>query len=342
MPKGGGSPELPAFDAAVAYELYRLIFAPSATALKRATSVIWYGHGPLGAVPPAVLITAPPAKPLLRAPEEFAATPFLVDRYAFSVLADLSLFPWHRDRQGQREERPRFLGVGAPMLSAEEISGAPRARSYDLAGGLDGKELAELPKLAESVDELKSLAGIVGEAQSTLWLGPDASEQNFVADRLSGYRTMALATHGFLPGEIRNVPEPALMLALDLERKDRFDGILTSREIAALKLNADLVILSACNTASADGRPRAEMFTGLTQAFFMAGARTLMVSHWPVMSGAAVQLSVGTVERARGQGVALSKSLQLAMQAARKEGAASAIEAHPSYWGPFVIVGDGR
>ena len=102
------------------------------------------------------------------------------------------------------------------------------------------------------------------------------------------------------------------------------------------------MILSACNTASADGRPRAETFTGLTQAFFAAGARSLMVSHWPVMSGAAVQLSVGTVERSQGKGVALSTSLQKAMQAARADGAASAVESHPSYWGPFVIVGDGR
>ena len=124
--------------------------------------------------------------------------------------------------------------------------------------------------------------------------------------------------------------------------RDRFDGILTSREIAGLTLNADLVILSACNTASADGRPRAETFTGLTQAFFMAGTRSLMVSHWPVMSGAAVQLSVGTVERSKGKGVALATGLQQAMQAIRKDGAASAIESHPSYWGPFVIVGDGR
>ena len=67
-----------------------------------------------------------------------------------------------------------------------------------------------------------------------------------------------------------------------------------------------------------------------------------MVSHWPVMSGAAVQLSVGTVERARKEGLPLARSLQLTMQTARKAGASSALEAHPSYWGPFVIVGDGR
>ena len=341
---GGGS--LPEFDAAVAHELYRLIFEPSAAALKGVTNVVWYGHGPLGSVPPAVLVTAPPSKPGLRTAAEFGATRFLVDRHAFAALADLSLFAWHRDRPAAKDSEPRFLGVGAPMLSAEELAGAARSRSYELAGadgtGLAMTDLARLPKLAESVDEMKGLAGIAGEANSTLWLGPDASERRFVGDELRGFGTITLATHGFLPGEVLNVPEPALMLALDPASRDRFDGILTSREIAGLTLDADLVVLSACNTGSADGRPRAETFTGLTQAFFAAGTRSMMVSHWPVMSGAAVQLSVGTIERWRAGDLPLATSLQQAMQGARKDGASSAVESHPSYWGPFVIVGDGR
>jgi CHAT domain-containing protein len=289
-----------------------------------------------------VLVEANPPQAQLRTPKEFSATRFLVDRYAFTALADLSLFAWHRDKAPLPRGNQRLLGVGAPMLTPEEVAGGPRSKSYDLAGGLDGKALAELPKLAESVDEMRGLAGVVGESNATLWLGPDASERNFVGDALRGYSLIALATHGFLPGEVQDVPEPALMLVLDPESKDRFDGILTSREIASLRLDADLVILSACNTASADGRPRAEAFTGLTQAFFTAGTRSMMVSHWPVISSAAVQLSVETLAGGKNRDLAWGKSLQQAMQATRKAGAASAIESHPSFWGPFVLVGDGR
>ena len=93
---------------------------------------------------------------------------------------------------------------------------------------------------------------------------------------------------------------------------------------------------ASCNSAT---RRRC---AAVSSAFFTAGARALMVSHWPVMSGAAVQLSVGTMERAVQRGEPLAKSLQQAMQAARKDGAGNPMEAHPSYWGPFVIVGDGR
>lgn len=340
VPRAAGS--LAPFDADAAHQLYRLVFEPLAPALKGVTDVVWYGHAALGAVPPAVLVASPPKRAQLSTPEELAATDFLVERYAFSSLADLSLFPWHRDKPAPQRRDGSFLGVGAPLLSTEELAGGPRARSYDLAGGLDGRALAELPKLPESVDELKALAGIAGQGSATLWLGPEASEKRFVADGLRGYTTIALATHGFLPGEVQGVPEPALLLALESSGRDRFDGILTSREIAGLQLGADLVILSACNTAAADGRPRAEAFTGLSQAFFMAGARTLMSSHWPVMSGAAVQLTTATMTHATQEGLSLSHSLQQAMRAARKAGAASAVEAHPSYWGPFVIVGDGR
>ncbi len=343
VPGGGsGAGGLPAFDAAAAYELYRLIFEPLAGTLQGTTDVVWYGNGPLGAVPPAILVTAAPPQALLRTPAELGATRFLLDRYSFATLADLSLFPWQRDQPPAQRRDGRFLGVGAPLLSAEELASGPRSRSYDLAGGLDGKALADLPKLAESVDEMKGLAALAGDSKSTLWLGPEASEKRFVGDGLRGYQTIGLATHGFLPGEIQGVPEPALLLVLDPASKDRFDGILTSREIAGLRLDADLVILSACNTAGADGRPRGETFTGLSQAFFTAGARSLMVSHWPVMSGAAVELTVGTMQRTLDHGLPLARSLQQAMQAARAAGAASPIEAHPSYWGPFVIVGDGR
>jgi CHAT domain-containing protein len=341
----GGRTTLPDFDAAAAHELYRLVFAPVAASLAGVDHVIWFGHGALGAVPPAVLVTEPPPQPSLRRPEEFGATRFLVDRFAFSALADLSLFPVHRNAPASADHARAFLGVGAPMLDAAQVAAGGRSKSYDLAGGsggMDGKALAELPLLAESVDEMRALAAILGEADSTLWLGPDAVEERFKGDALRGYRVVALATHGFLAHEVRNVPEPSLMLALALERKDRYDGILTTREIAALQMDAELVILSACNTAAADGRPRAETFTGLTQAFFTAGARSLMASHWPVMSGAAVHLSVSTVDGASAQGKTLATSLQHAMQAARRDGAANELEAHPSYWGPFVIVGDGR
>lgn len=338
---GSGLSTLPAFDAASAYRLFALIFAPVAHELRDTRTLIWYGQGPLGAVPPAVLVTAPPATATAASPAELGSLHFLVDRFAVAVLPDLSMFPQERAKSRGTLQAGKFLGVGAPLLSADEIDGARRSQSDELARGFTGKSLADLPKMPEAADEMKALAALFPAGQSTLLLGPAADEHEVVRDRLLSFGTIAFATHGFLADDIENIHEPSLMLALAPNAHDRFDGILTTSEIASLKLNADLVILSACNTASGDGRPHGDAFTGLTQAFFTAGARNVMVSQWPVMSGAAVQLSVGTVERALSGKETLARSLQLAMQALRK-GAANALEAHPAYWGPFVIAGDGR
>jgi CHAT domain-containing protein len=338
---GSQSSSLPGFDAASAYQLYSLIFAPIADQLRGVRTLIWYGQGPLSAVPPAILVSAPPATPTATTAAQLAALPFLVDRFAIAVLPDLSMFPQMRAKTPASLRAGKFLGIGAPLISADEIDGARRSQSDELARGFSGKSLADLPKLPEAADEMKALAALFPVGESTLLLGPAADEHGFVGDRLLAFGTIAFATHGFLADEIENYYEPSLMLALAPNANDRFDGILTASEIASLRLNADLVILSACNTAGSDGRPHGDAFTGLTQAFFSAGARNLLVSQWPVMSGAAVQLSVGTVERALNGKETLARSLQLAMQALRK-GATNALEAHPAYWGPFVIAGDGR
>jgi len=113
---------------------------------------------------------------------------------------------------------------------------------------------------------------------------------------------------------------------------------LTASEVTKLKLNADWVVLSACNTA-AGGAQNAEALSGLARAFFYAGARALLVSHWQVDSDAAVKLTTGaftalkTNPAAGGAG-----ALQQAMTAMIKNGRDN--EAHPSNWGPFSLVGE--
>jgi CHAT domain-containing protein len=336
-----GATRLPDFDAAAAHELYRHLLAPVADLLQGTHTITWYGDGPLGSVPPAVLLTAPPPSPRVTRTADFTALRFLVDQHAIVALPDLALFTAYRDRDRAPEGAGSFFGVGAPMLAPEEIDGARRGRSTELAGALNGQALRDLPKLAESVDEIRGIAALFPAGNATLRLGPTASEREFVGNQLAGHRVIALATHGFLAGEVAGVPEPSLMLNLPDAPDGRFDGILRASEIAQLQLNADLVILSACNTATPNGRPRAEMYTGLAQAFFTAGARNLLVSHWPVVSGAAVQLTVATVQDHTSGEHTLARSLQRAMQQVRRN-ATTDFEAHPAYWAPFVIAGDGR
>jgi CHAT domain-containing protein len=106
-----------------------------------------------------------------------------------------------------------------------------------------------------------------------------------------------------------------------------------------LKLNADWVILSACNTAASDGKPGADGFSGLTKAFFYAGARTLLVSHWAVDSEATVALTTRMFEEA-GRGTGRAEALRRSMLALADHPTEATLR-HPAMWAPFVIVGEG-
>jgi hypothetical protein len=334
----GGALEVPAFDAAAAFELYSATVGRIAPVLDGVEHVLWYGDGVLGAVPPAILVTAAPQNPSPATRAEFAEIEFFVDRYGSSSLPDLYLGKTEFLKPARAATRAAtFAGIGAPLLSSEELAQQTLSSSFELAGGTGIGDLRNLPKLPASRDELTTLGAMFESSQ--LWLGEEASEAQLKAAALTDYRVLAFATHGFTRSDIEGSLYPSLLLAPPAEVSGSDDGLLSTLEIGELDLDADLVLLSACNTATSDGRPDAEAFSGLAQSFLVAGARSLLVSHWPVASGAATRLSVGTVEGWLG-GAALAASLRRAMQELRAD-AASDLEAHPFFWGPFVLADDG-
>jgi CHAT domain-containing protein len=158
---------------------------------------------------------------------------------------------------------------------------------------------------------------------------------------LSKYRTIAFATHGAMAGDIGGVGEAGLILTPPLQGTTDDDGYLSASEVARLKLNADWVVLSACNTAAADGTPGAEGLSGLAKAFFYAGARSLLVSHWWVASDATVPLTTTMLKEyeanpAQGKAEAHRKAMMALMVTPDHPE-----YAHPIFWAPFVIVGEG-
>ena len=112
-------------------------------------------------------------------------------------------------------------------------------------------------------------------------------------------------------------------------------GLLTASELAQLKRNADWGILSACNTAAADGTPGANGLSGLAKAFFYAGSRALLVSHWPVVSDAAVTLTTRMLAAAK-TGLTRAEAHRQAMI-----DTGHARNAHPALWTPFVVICEG-
>ena len=156
---------------------------------------------------------------------------------------------------------------------------------------------------------------------------------------LSSRRVIAFATHGLLAGDV-GVAEPGLVLTPPATPTPEDDGLLKASEIAQLKLNADLVILSACNTAASDGTPGAEGLSGLAKAFLYAGTRSLLVSHWEVNSDSTVALMTGMAAHLEEKGVGRAEALKRAELDLMQRGQYD-YYAHPLFWAPFVVVGEG-
>ena len=179
--------------------------------------------------------------------------------------------------------------------------------------------------------------------QSEIILGKAATETAVKSDKLDDYRIVYFATHGLVAGEVelanKSGAEPALAFSIPDKATALDDGLLMASEVAQLKLNADWVVLSACNTA-AGGKPGADALSGLARAFFYAGAKSLLVSHWVVDDDATAELMKRTFK------IASDNSNMLGAEALR-QAMLSVMDdpenpqwADPVYWAPFVLVGE--
>jgi CHAT domain-containing protein len=218
-------------------------------------------------------------------------------------------------------------------------------------GAANVEDLRRQTPLPETADELCSVGRELGvpapELDKAIFLGSRATVSQIKALSQSGAlaraRVVHFATHGLLAGETaqfaKNKAEPALLLTPPAEASEEDNGLLTASEAAQLNLNADWVVMSACNTAagSADG---AEALSGLARAFFYAGARSLLVSHWYVNSEASVAITTGAVNAIKANPkMGRAEALRSAEAAVIAKGGAFA---HPSVWAPFVLVGNGE
>ena len=344
------------FDLALAHELYETLIGPVEGLIKDKRHLIVVPSGALTALPFHLLVTEKPsvAVPQVNALHDFAAyrdAAWLLKRHAVSVLPSVASLKALRVFAHKEQGAKPLIGFGDPIFNAEEESRpAPEqtrvaaTRSYaefwkgvDIDRTMLGKAL---PRLPETAAELRAVAQNLGASTSDIKLRTDATETNVKRTALSDYRVVYFATHGLVAGEIKGLAEPSLALTLPKQPSDVDDGLLTASEVAQLKLNADWVVLSACNTIAGD-KPGAEALSGLARAFFYAGARALLVSHWAVDSNAATALTTSTFGFMKSDPkLGRAEALRRAMLAYMSD-ALNPRHAYPAYWAPFVVVGEG-
>jgi CHAT domain-containing protein/tetratricopeptide (TPR) repeat protein len=350
------------FDLARAYGLYKALFG-QVEKLIRGKQLLLVTAGPMTQLPPHVLVTEPSASGDLK------SAAWLIRSHATTVLPAVSSLKALRRVVRASAAASPLIGFGNPLLDgpnsryadsarrARETERCPDTRRQQNAlfeprrgvspittrGLTDLASLKRQIPLPETADELCSVARDVGADIGEVRLGTRATEREIKALSASGalarYRIIHFATHAATAGQLAGTAQPGMIFTPPDKATEEDDGYLTASEVAALKLDADWVILSACNTA-AGAATEAEALSGLARAFFYAQARALLVSHWEVNSEATVALITKTFAELKAEpSIGRAEALRRAMLNLIAND--KALSAHPANWAPFVLVGEG-
>lgn len=347
-----GTGRLGRYDVALARALYLKLFGPVETQLAGVQTLIYQPDPTLVGAPIGALVTDDASLQVMRdniqtavrtkSTLSYHGVSWLADRVQVSVSVSTAAFVNARRVRESNAPRP-FLGFADPVIDAHSTTAfasvaAPaawvRSSGVDFCAGMR-RQLMQLPRLPETATEVSAVADAIGAPQSII-LGAaftdDRVKQMGGSDDLDQYRVLYFATHGLLP-QTNGCLQPSLVTSPGLQGGD---GLLDAKEIPGLKLDADLVVLSACNTGqSSDGAGGGgAALGGLVATFTYAGARNLLVSNWMVDSKA-TELLMSTLfkSQAATQGAAMKAAQQVFI--ARRDA-----YSHPFYWAAFSIVGD--
>jgi len=331
------------FDPALAYKIYQETFGAFADkiAAKQRLSIVT--NGALTSLPPQLLVANNPSGKKLKELD------WLIRSHAVTVLPSVASLKILRSGSQASSARKPMIAFADPVFSKAARAQAQQLAMRSLTSFYRGTQadvasIGEyLPQLPGTRKETQQIASELRADPADVRLGLNATETAVKQAKLDQYRIIYFATHGLVTGDLelfaKTKAEPALALSMPEKPDDLDDGLLTASEIAQLKLDADWVVLSACNTAAED-KPGAEALSGLARAFFYSGARSLIVSHWNVDDEAAAKLMIGTF-RAFSRDAKLSHAEALRQSIlAMIDTAKSDVEADPRLWGPFVVVGE--
>ncbi|HEX5184292.1 MAG TPA: CHAT domain-containing tetratricopeptide repeat protein [Allosphingosinicella sp.] len=321
--RAGLTPEAAArgvpFDFAASAALHAMLLPPRIRAAIAGRRLLVSANSGLAALPFALL--APAARrPSLRNAH------WLIRDHAIVTLPSVAGIRMAR-RDGERKRVDAFVAIGAPKLAPAAPGGALAFRSANLA-----RQVRDLPALPGAEPELRALGGALAARRQTILTGGHATEAAIRGADLAHADVLAFATHGVTAGQLEGLEEPALVVTPD----GADDGLLTASEIMRLRLDADWVLLSACDTAAGSANDETGL-AGLARAFLYAGGRNLLASHWAVRDDAAAYLSVETV-KGYGNGADPAEALRRAMLR-MIDGHPIPGSSQPINWAPFVFVG---
>ncbi len=283
-------------------------------------------------------------------PEAWATTAWLGVERALAILPEVNMVRALRglDRPAGAASAPYF-GIADPAFQGTGKGSEVRsAASYYRGAAGSPEAIIKLVPLPSTRTEAEAVARALGAGPEALLTGRAATEASLRAhaSQLADARVIHFATHALVSGEMGGLTQPALALMPPTDTAgivESNDGLLTAAEAATLKLNAEWVILSACNTAAGGGNG-SEGLSGLARSFFFAGAASLLVSQWQVRDDSGAMLVAETVKAyAADESIGRAEALRRAMRAViASQNANGESFAHPQDWAPFILVGVDR
>ena len=356
---------LPVFNVPLAHQMFADLFGPAAPMVTGAKHLIYEPDSSLFGLPAGVFVTdAQDVATFAQRNDQRRHDAFLDPSLPGQVnwlgmydnvswlgrTADISLSVsasgFIQTRNAKPSPAPKsFVGYGNPktqgvtdprMFSLLVTSPANRLRT-DCSANRD-LMATRIPPTPGITDIMQAAAAQMPNHDARLVLDDGFTDTGVEGDAdIGNYRIVFFGTHGIVPDEVPCLPEAALVTSLSSDPMS--DGFLSVSEIFDLKLNADLVVLAACNTGHSGpdtdtDYPVGGALDGLAQAFIYAGSRNLIVSHWSIDANATSLLTTRFFQKT---GVSQADSLRQAQVAMMGD----KVYAHPFYWAFFSVVGDG-
>lgn len=326
------------FNLSDSHFLYQTLFSGVSEPLSRVKRLIVVPNGPLSSLPFGTLLTDAPTS------ENYGKAPWLVNRMAVTHAPSVVSFVNLRSSKPGKGRPKPFLGIANPRFAGQaSVTSVAAVQTCNPEGIALPSRFDALEQLPDTAAEVRAVAASLRIKGADIFTDGEAKEKVFRSNPLDDYNVIYIATHAVMPGEVACQREPGIALTRPSEQATsrESDGFLDASEVAGLQIAANLVVLSACNTGSSGNQTvqKGDALSGLAESFFIAGARSLLVTHWQVPSAATSALM-------RDMFGAIGKDRTLATDTALQRAQLLAISndntAHPFFWGAFSFVGSGK
>ena len=348
------------FDVNLSKKLYRILFGEIHKEIQDIDNLIILSEGPLNSIPLNILIINDDQefnKKNINSNDIVSSVGIMEEdffaegkslyrsfnwfglKYSITHITTLDIFKTINDKKDFIINKDEFIAFGDPKLSISNDCIEDSRNIYKLFKNdeeliVDINSLCSLPHAKK---EIQNIAKIINAEENNIFTQDNATEENVKSAYLKNKKLILFATHGLIAGDFNTLKEPALIFTPPKKLIDDNDGLLKASEIVTLDLNANLVILSACNTASGLNS-NTDNLSGLSKAFFIAGADSLLVSQWPVSDQAASMLTTDIVSILKNNpALKISEALKLSMNNLLYN-SEELIFTHPGVWAPFMFV----